>query len=68
MAHCHAESGMDERETMMRLHTWDSVGPAYQLVVSELAHCHTNIGFAGLPSLWVSVVLKALRALDSCST
>ncbi len=59
MAHGHAESGRNERKTMLWLRTWYSEKPAYQLVVSELAHCHANVGIAGLPSLWVSVVLKA---------
>jgi len=44
---------------MLWLRTWYSEKPAYQLVVSELAHCHANVGIAELPSLWVSVVLKA---------
>lgn len=54
-----AESGVDYRNATLQLHTTGSADSAYQLVVSELAHCHANIGFAKLPSLWVSVVLKA---------
>ena len=59
MAHGHAESGMSERKTMLWLRAWYNGEPAYQLVVSEFAHCHANIGVAKLPSLWISVVLKA---------
>lgn len=50
---------MSERKKMLWLHAWYNGEPAYQLVVSEFAHCHANIGVAKLPSLWISVVLKA---------